>query len=340
MPTTGPMPRGAVSGYSVVSTAAGILVASVVAAATMPNACAQPGESAGSSADVAAIRSAAAAYREALAKGDTNAVKAAWTADGDIVDGWGKRLRPQDMDTLDGGPAAATKPRPEFRQSESQLRFITADVAVEDGTVDVVLPGMRTPIEGWFTAIWVRSGDAWKLAGLRESERPAVADADMLADLDWLVGEWVLSVEVPAEQTGGGKPAAPAAMEMIVRWDAGRTFLVREVRVPVAATDDDATNLVEVHQRIGWDPLVRRIRSWSFSSDGSRGEATWFRDGDSWVAVQTAVLPEGRQETAVNIYTYDGRDRCVWRILPEAMESDDGRPTRATWVRNPKGEDR
>jgi hypothetical protein len=306
----------------------------------MPNACAQPGESAGSSADVAAIRAAAAAYREALTKGDTNAVKAAWTADGDIVDGWGKRLRPQDMGTLDGGPAATTKPRPEFRQSESQLRFITADVAVEDGTVDVVLPGMRTSIEGWFSAIWVRSGDTWKLAGLRESERPAVADADMLADLAWLVGEWVLSVEEPAVQTGGGKPAAPAAMEMSVRWDAGRTFLVREVRVPVAATDDDATNVVEVHQRIGWDPIVRRIRSWSFSSDGSRGEATWFRDGDSWVAVQTAVLPEGRQETAVNIYTYDGRDRCVWRILPEAMESDDGRPTRATWVRNPKGDDR
>ena len=334
------MPKGVVRGHRVFSTAMGLLVASAMAAATMPIARAQPGESRGSPVDVAAIRSAAAAYREALAKGDTDAVKAAWTADGDIVDGWGKRLRPQDMDTLDGGPAAATKPRPEFRQSESQLRFITADVAVEDGSVDVVLPGMKTSIEGWFSAIWVRSGDAWKLAGLRESERPAVADADMLADLDWLAGDWVLSLEEPADQPGGGKPAAPAAMEMSVRWDAGRTFLVREIRVPVAATEDDAPTVVEVHQRIGWDPLVRRIRSWSFSSDGSRGEATWFRDGDSWVAVKTAVLPEGRQETAVNIYTYDGRDRCVWRTLPEALESDDGRPTRATWVRKPKGEDR
>ena len=340
MLATGPILRGAVGRSSVFAPAVGLLIAWLAAAATMPNACAQPVESVGSPADVTAIRAAAAAYREALAKGDAAAVKAAWTADGDIVDGWGKRLRLQDVAMPDGGPAATAKPRPQFQPTETQLRFITADVAVEDGTGDVVLPGMKTAIEGWFSALWVRSGTSWKLAGLRESERPVVEDADMLADLDWLVGEWVLAVEEPADGAGASQPAAPNAMEMTVRWDAGRTFLVREARVPVAASDDGDANVVEIHQRIGWDPLVRRIRSWSFSSDGSRGEATWFRDGDSWIAVQTAVLPNGRQDTAVNIYTYDGRDRCLWRILPEALESDDRGPTRATWVRKPKGADR
>jgi hypothetical protein len=280
-------------------------------------------EEAGSPADVAAIRAAAAAYRSALAKGDERAVKAAWTADGDVVDGWGRRLQPRDGGLLDGGPPAAVGPRPEYRVHESRLRFVTADVALEDGAVDVVLPGTKNPIEGWFSAVWVRSGDAWKLAGVRESERPVATDDDMLEDLDWLVGDWILNVE-------GAAPADGTAMEMSVRWNAGRTFLVRDARVPDGAGGGDA---VEVHQRIGWDPVVRRIRSWSFSSDGSRGEATWFRDGGSWVVMQTAVLPDGRRETAVNIYTYDGRDRCEWRTLPEALDAGNEQPARSSWIR-------
>lgn len=306
----------------------------------MPSAPAQQSGTAGSPADVAAIRAAASAYREALAKGDAAAVKAAWVADGDIVDGWGNRLQPDDLTASDAEPTGAGRPRPEFRSSETELRFITADVAVEDGTVDVVLPGMQTSIEGWFSALWVRSGGSWKLAGLRESERPVAADADMLTDLDWMVGEWTLAVEEAAAPNGAAAPASQPATTMRVRWDASRAFLVRDIRTPAAEADSDAASGLEVHQRIGWDPVVRRIRSWSFATDGSRSEATWFRDGDSWVAVQTGIMPDGRQDSVVNIYSHDGRDRCVWRILPDALDVDDGRPTRATWVRTPKGVDR
>lgn len=317
---------------SVAAAVAGLVIttAACIGAAALAD---QPGSTIGSPADVAAIRAAASAYREALAKGDAAAVKAAWVADGDIVDGWGNRLRPTEIAAADTGAAAAAKPRPQTRSSETDLRFITADVAVEDGTVDVVLPGMQTSIEGWFSALWVRSGGSWKLAGLRESERPVVADSDMLADLDWMVGDWTLAVEAAAASDG---PAARPTMTMSVRWDAGRAFLIREVRAASGEPGEEPDTVMEVHQRIGWDPVVRRIRSWSFSSDGSRSEATWFRDGDSWVAVQTGVMPDGRHDSVVNIYTPDGHDRCVWRILPDALDVADGRSTRATWVRTTK----
>jgi len=298
----------------------------VVAATASP----ADAQAVGGPADVAAVRAASQAYRDALATGDVAAVRAAWTADGDIVDSFGRRLRADEPGALDGGTTSAGEPRPQFRIDETQIRFLAADVAVEDGTVDVLLPGTTTPVEGWFSALWVRSGDDWKLAGLRESERPTAGDANLLDDLGWLVGEWTLDVDQPV----GTEAAVADPTEMTVRWNAGRTFLIRDIRV--AAADGDA---VDYHQRIGWDPVVRRIRSWSFATDGSRSEATWFRDGDSWVAVQTGIMPDGRQDSVVNIYSHDGRDRCVWRILPDALDVDDGRPTRATWVRTPKGVD-
>jgi hypothetical protein len=287
-------------------------------------------------ADVAAIRAAAAAYREALAGADEAAIQAAWTAEGDIVDSWGNRLLAQDPKALTAGVASG--PRPEFRFGESRVRFITPDVAIEDGSVDAILPGMQNPIEGWFSAVWVRQEATWKLASVREAEQPLPAGEDTLADLDWMVGDWKLEVEAAESDASADKKAA-SAMEMRVRWDAGRMFLIREARVPLVDGEGaDGEGFLEIHQQIGWDPDVRRIRSWSFSSDGSRSEATWFRDGGSWVAMRTAVLPTGRRETAVSIYTYDGEGRCVWRVLPEALEGNDGLPTKATWVRTAHGD--
>ena len=282
------------------------------------------------SADVAAIRNAAAAYRTALAKGDAAAIRGAWADGGDVVDGWGTLLSAADV--ADVGTAAAGAPRPEIRASETRVRLITPDVALEDGFVDVVMPGNKTALEGWFTAIWVKQGGAWKLAGVREAERPPVSGPDALGDLDWMVGEWTLVPDEPA-------PDALPAMSMSVRWDAGHRFLVRDVRLEAPASAAAAEKVtVDVQQRIGWDPLVGRIRSWSFASDGTRSEATWFRDGASWVSRTTTTPSDGIQSTTLHVYTYDGKDRCQWRTVQEPFDADvRGAPVRATWVRKPKG---
>jgi ketosteroid isomerase-like protein len=267
-------------------------------------------------ADIAAIRSAAAAYREALARGDAATIRAAWTADGDLVDSFGAIVPAADL--------AAAGDQPATPPAETRLRLITPDVALEDGSFEAIVPGLSRPLAGSFTAVWVRAGDAWKLAGVRESERPVVADASSLDDLDWLVGDWVLVPDDGLESKEAG------SMEMTVRWDAARTFLIREARLTPPV--DSGEPVVELEQRIGWDPLVGRIRSWSFSTDGSRAEATWFRDGQSWIVRGASVLPDGTQAGATNIYTFDGADRCLWQVVRPPLGSDP-LPTRATWVR-------
>lgn len=303
------------------------VVAAILVGCGWAAAVADPAVGGDAAADVAAIRAAATAYRGALAKGDAAAIRAAWAADGDVVDGWGNLLSAADVVEAGGGPAGAA--RPEIRVGETRVRLVTPDVAIEDGFVDVVVPGTRTPLEGWFSAIWVKQGAAWKLAGLREAERPPTPGADALDDLEWMVGEWTL---VPDE--GVAKDAVPA-MAMTVRWDAGHAFLVRDVRLQSPAAAEKVT--VDLQQRIGWDPLVGRVRSWSFATDGTRSEATWFRDGPSWISRATTTRADGTQATTVHIYTYDGKDRCQWRTMPEPFAADDRPPVRATWVRAPKG---
>ena len=176
---------------------------------------------------------------------------------------------------------------------------------------------------------WVLAWLTLSSAGLlmAEDARPE-SDGAMLEDLDWMVGDWVL---VPENDTDTKQLGA---MAMTVRWDEGRMFLVREATLtPPAASGEP---VVTLQQRIGWDPLVDRIRSWSFSTDGSRGEATWFRDGDSWIVRGTAVLPDGTQTSSVNIYTFDGEERCTWRNVEPALAADGAPSARATWVRKPR----
>ena len=156
----------------------------------------------------------------------------------------------------------------------------------------------------------------------------APAGDEQLDKLDWMVGDWVL---VPDDETATRQLGS---MTMSVRWDSGRRFLIREATLTPPAESGEPE--VILHQRIGWDPLVGRIRSWSFSTDGSRAEATWFPDRGSWIVRGTAVLPDGTQTSSLNVYTFDGKDRCTWRIVRPPLAAADDPPTRATWVRRPQ----
>lgn len=313
-----------------------VIAAAVVLSTGSP--AAEPAADAGRADDERAILAAAKAYEEALGRGDTKALAALWTPDGDIVDDFGQVLPGRETVSMPAANPAA--PRPAIRVTEKSLRFLCADAAIEDGTVVVTLPGGSLPIEGRFSATWVRHGDGWKLAALRESRRPVVAGPEALKELDWMVGDWTIADESPAagDAAKGVHPAAagPKA-EMSVRWNESHTFLLRELRISPPASADGPRPSMQISQRIGWDPLSRQIRSWAFGSDGSHGEATWTRDGGSWIARTASVRPDGGQTSTLNIYTFDGKDRCTWRSLPTHVGGEHTPPMSVTMIRRQEG---
>ena len=293
----------------VVSLAAGLVVAE------------QPSPRA---ADEAAIQAASAAYVAALAKGDADQLAAAWTPDGDIVDAAGNLLPGRETMTLEKSVSAD---RPEIHLHEIRLRFLAADVAIEDGLVEIV-PAVGGPLTGRFSATWVRHDGRWKLAALREARGEALTGPAALADLEWMVGDWKVIDEHPAAANAAGEPV----IEVSTKWNEGKTFLTRAMTI---THSPDAPPL-RITQRIGWDPLSRSIRSWVFGSDGSYGEATWIRDGRSWVAQARAVMPDDHQTSSLNIYTYDGKNRCDWRSVPTHIGGEHVPRVDLTMIRKPE----
>lgn len=270
-------------------------------------------------------------YLDALGRGDGKACASLWTPDGDIVDDSGAVLPGRDTAAMSTVTVPAAQ-RPEVRVSETSLRFLTDDVAVEDGTIEIGPPGATTTLAGRFSATWVRHDGGWKLAALREARAAEPLGPAALMQLDWMVGDWVVDRKsAPDDATPAPHGAGQASIELSVRWNDTKTFLIREMKLMPTAGQPGAG--LEISQRIGWDPLARRIRSWAFGSDGSHSEATWLRDGASWIARNTSVLPDGSQTTSINTYSYDGKDRCVWLSIPTRGGAEHMPPFSVTLVR-------
>ena len=78
-----------------------------------------------------------------------------------------------------------------------------------------------------------------------------------LDQLEWLVGRWV-------------DESDDCRITTKCSWTKHRKFLTRSFSVMM---DDEVT--LEGIQFVGWDPIARQIRSWTFDSEGGIGEGRW-----------------------------------------------------------------
>lgn len=120
-------------------------------------------------------------------------------------------------------------------------------------------------------------------------------DASPLHDLEWMVGTWVDQGE-------------NATITTVCSWVHNGKFLSRSFKV---TTTYEVT--LEGTQMIGWDPLEGRIRSWTFDSEGGRGEGRWYRDGDRWLVKTAFVLATGERASAINVITRIDDDTIGWQ---------------------------
>ena len=289
--------------------------------------------------DQAAIRAAAAAYIAAVKRGDAKAIAALWTDDGDIVDEQGMVTKGRDTAALIAKNPADVE-QPTIRLKETSLRFLSDSVAIEDGSVELTLPGLSAVTQGRFTATWVKQGNSWQIASLRETKIDRDGGPAGLADLEWMVGDWTVVDNLLPDDKKADAPAVPAnktletpRMEVSVRWNATHTFLLRDLKFL-----QGTATVSHISQRIGWDPLARNIHSWMFATDGAYGEGFWKKDGDAWIAQTTSVMQDGSQMSALTIYVYDQKDRCTWRSFHTHVGGEHLPQVNMTMIRKPRSD--
>jgi uncharacterized protein (TIGR02246 family) len=243
--------------------------------------------------DVAAVRDRVESYVSAFNDGDGPALAAHWTEQAEY-------LHPVTQRSVKGreaiGKAFAEvfekEPRLRLRVHIDSIRLVDSNIAIEDGKATVLSPD-SPPERAAYTVVHVKRDAQWYRASVREIGIPAATQgSDALKDLAWMVGDW-------RSQRDG------SSLQIRCRWTGGGAFLFRSfVDGRVGGT-----------QIIGWDPVVRQIRSWTFDSEGGFSEGVWSWQDDRWVIKASAVMPDGGTGSEQRILVPDGNDRFTWRSV-------------------------
>lgn len=247
--------------------------------------------------DESLIRAGIDAYVAAYNRHDARTIAAQWSETGEWVSPTGHRVQGRAAIEKEVAHMLADKHSGRLEVLEPRIRFISPDVAIEEGIARVMIAG-QVPADSTYLAVHVRKDGAWKLDSIRETDRPEPPPInDNLQQLDWLVGRW-------------RHKSSEATLENSVAWSKNRAFLIASFNVSGPGLDDFQGTLV-----IGWDPVAKSVRSWMFDSDGGFGEGTLTRDGNRWTVKFNQTLADGREGSATNIYTHLDANSFTWQSI-------------------------
>jgi uncharacterized protein (TIGR02246 family) len=244
--------------------------------------------------DLKAIKQVTEAFTRAFNAGDAKAVADLYTDDAELIDEDGERI--QGRPTIQDFYSALFNERKgaTIEILLASLRFLGPDIAKEDGQTRVTPSGGDPATYRDYTVLYVRQGGRWLHSSVREEHPIGLAHHERLKELEWLVGEWL-------------DESSDSSIHANCRWSDDKNFLLRDFVIHVQGKP-----VMNVTQRIGWDPLTKQIKSWVFDSAGGYGDALWTRSGNQWVIKSTGVLPDGRIATATNILTQTGPNAARW----------------------------
>jgi hypothetical protein len=177
------------------------------------------------------------------------------------------------------------------------------DVLLEDGITEVAPADGSPPTAARFAAVLAKKDGVWYFESVRESVAHPPSHAEHFEALEWLLGDW----------TGESEKGESATASY--DWAENQNFIVSSF----AATLNGVA-VVGRTQWIGWDPIDKQIRSWSFHSGGGFSEGAWAQDDNKWAVKTTTRTGDGKKVSATTVLTRVDADHFTWQATKVTVD--------------------
>ena len=257
----------------------------------------------GDPADATAIQKNAEAFIEAFQGGNAKSVAAFWAPDGEHTDLSGRRLKGRDDIEKALQDLFTENKGLKVRIESESLRFLTPDVAIEEGISFVLRPDESPPNRARYTNVHVKKDGKWLLGSVTNTPYVPPSNHEHLRGLEWAIGNWSSENEKGESE------------HLQISWTDNQNFVVASFAATV-----NGVSVGRATHWIGWDPQAKRVRSWIFDATGGFGEGAWTKEGDKWVIKTTSVLQDGKKAAATIALASGGADTLTLQARERTVD--------------------
>ena len=232
-------------------------------------------------ADKDALAKNAELFVEAFHKGSATALAALWTADGDITDPSGRNLKGREAIEKSFKALFSQKKGLKLGIQSESLRFVSPEVAIEDGTTQSFSADGAPLNKFRYTIVHAKKDGQWRMCSVRQAPFDPPSNFEHLRPLEGIIGKW------------SGESPKGDVEKITFAWGENQNFVIGTY-----SSANKGNVLGSAKQTIGWDPVNKSIRSWTFDATGGFSEGVWAKSGDHWTIKTTSVFQDGKKASA------------------------------------------
>ncbi len=242
----------------------------------------------GSMADMETLEQSAITFVKAFNKGDAETISNLFVPDGEVVLDTGALISGRKALQDHYTNVFSAPSRPEAALETNSVRFISPEVAVEDGTVHLTYASGEISSHH-FTSVHLRQEDgSWLYASVRDETGDHALPNEKLLALQWIIGDWVM-------QTQEGDTW------ISFNWSESGPYIDAKALTQAAGIRSTAATF-----RVGWNEHTESFNSWAFDDEGGFNHSNWTMSGPNrWILKTNGITAAGETNNATQIFEVD-----------------------------------